>query len=85
MQNVPNADCGMIHLPAVLVLAVFIDETVMAKISSDSFIKDSSLDACTVSLSMSNSIQYNDSSVSSSTVPIFEMKSAVDLARHAAR
>jgi hypothetical protein len=35
--------------------------------------------------SINNSIQYNDSSTSSSTIPILEMKSAIDLAQQALR
>ncbi|MDD5033432.1 MAG: hypothetical protein PHE55_01625 [Methylococcaceae bacterium] len=66
-------------------LAVLMDATVIASISLPSFINDSNCSAFTIPVSTNNSIQYTDSSDSSSTIPIFAMKSAVDLARQAAR
>ena len=63
--------------------AVLIDETVMAKISSASCFSASISDDWNMPLSMSSSIQNIDSSVSSSTIPILAIKSAVDLARQA--
>lgn len=68
-----------------LILALFIDDTVMARISSASFINDSSEFTFTIPPSIHNSIQYIDSSASSSTIPIFAMKSAVNFALQAAR
>lgn len=65
--------------------AVLIEETQIAVSWFASSNKSETFVALTISASTKSSIQNADSSVSSSTIPIFAIKSAFDLARHAAR
>src|SRR2546430_11281003 len=76
---------GLVDLRAWFRRAVLIDATEMATSSPDSSSKGPDLSASNFPASTSSSIQYEDSSASSSTIPILEMKSAADLARQAAR
>src|SRR2546430_12008003 len=82
-----NAECGMriAELLARLRRAVLIDATVMAINSLASCLTAVNFAAPTSWDSSSNSSQNRVSSASSSTMPIFAMKSAVDFARQAAR
>jgi len=68
-----------------LARAVRIEETVIARISSPSAIRLPIRPPSTIPSSTRSSIQYSDSSLSSSTIPILAMKSARDRAPAAAR
>src|SRR5205807_6099728 len=82
-----NLECGIrnAELLARLRRAVLMEATVIAISSLASCLIAASLVAETSSDSSSNSSQNKVSSASSSTMPIFAMKSAVDFARQAAR
>ena len=64
--------------------AVFMELTVIARISSASDIKSFKRSSGNNSAAIMSSIQYRLSSHSSSTIPILAMNSVVDLALHAA-
>ena len=70
---------------AELRFAVLIDEIAMATSSLDSFINGAALCWSVFPQSTSSSVQYPDSSASSSMSPIFDIKVGLDFARQAAR
>ena len=74
-----------IHIVRPQVVTSDVEATEMATSSLDSWSTGPAFSALNLPASTSSSTQYDDSSASSSTIPIFEMKSAEDFARQAAR
>ena len=83
--GLPIADCDVRPVPDHLVLAVLAEATMIATISCASSIRGPSRFLSIRPALASNSIQYCDSSASSTTTPNLETNSAFERARQAAR
>jgi len=79
------ADCGLARRTPRPIRAVRIDATVIASSSPVSSLSGAMRGADASEHSQSKSNQKAVSSASSSTIPIFAMKSLLERARHAAR